>query len=459
MPGFYESGLAVCSKCSSLCKTCTTGTTCTECFSDQNRAIVSGQCVCARGFYQYANPSDNTVSCLPCHSSCSSCSSLPTLCNVCDAAANRVLGIDSNNQQVCICRTGFVENANRECVQAACSGNDFCAECQTVLTNTICTKCIVTQNRYLALPSQTCQCNVGLYDSNGVCVGCGSGCSSCTNATFCRCVASATYNNNGTCNCLAGFYFTTTPSRHCRACPRSCSVCSADNNCTQCNLNYILSDFTCSCPSGFFINPVNSQCTPCLANCQTCNSTTTCTACNVPSLLQENSCVARCLPGFYQTGFTCSRCSDGCAYCDGQFICTICSPGRLEYNGYCPTTCPPGSVANAERTKCVSCNSPCLTCSGHPSRCTSCSACCGSLFNNECLTSCPVGTYSVNATCQYCSHNCASCIGTLSTCTACPVGKFLYNSACYDKCPYMMIGGICTFNCAAGLYKTNINRC
>ena len=105
------------------------------------------------------------------------------------------------------------------------------------------------------------------------------------------------------------------------------------------------------------------------------------------------------------------------------------------------------------------CNSPCATCTEHPSKCLTCESCCGNLFNFECLEHCPVGTYAVNNTCQYCSYSCATCIGSATTCSSCPESKVLYNGACYDKCPYMMIGGICTFQCAAGLYKTPINEC
>lgn len=121
--------------------------------------------------------------------------------------------------------------------------------------------------------------------------------------------------------------------------------------------------------------------------------------------------------------------------------------------------CPSGSVASLNTSSCVPCNAPCATCTEHPSKCTTCSSCCGSLFNFQCLTSCPVGTYSVNGTCQYCSYSCATCLGSNTTCTSCPSGKVLYNGICYDKCPYVMIAGICTFNCARGLYKTPVNTC
>lgn len=144
--------------------------------------------------------------------------------------------------------------------------------------------------------------------------------------------------------------------------------------------------------------------------------------------------------------------------CQGANICLICLSGQLSYNGFCYNNCPAGSVASNSST-CVECNLPCKTCTEHPSKCTACSSCCGNLFNFKCLESCPVGTYAINGSCQYCAYNCKTCIGADTTCTSCASGKILYNGACYDKCPYLMIGGICTFNCANGLYKTVMNQC
>lgn len=456
--GFYDSGVAACSKCSALCETCTSATTCATCFAKDNRILVNGQCVCATGFYQIVNQ-DGSLTCGACDPTCTQCSLLPTLCSNCDPNANRILGFDSVGNQVCNCLPGFSENANGACVQSACSDDPYCSNCLTVNSNSLCVRCVASTNRALMLSSQKCLCQQGFFDLKGICTPCSSGCASCTSATTCgSCVVAATSNNDGSCNCPVGYYFTTTPIRFCTQCPQYCTTCTAANACTGCKPDFVLLNGVCSCPTGRFIN-ANGQCVACVNGCQSCNSSTSCNLCNTPLLLQEASCVSRCGPGYYQSGFTCSRCSAGCASCTSANVCIFCQAGQLAYNGFCYVNCPSGSVASLNTSTCVTCNSPCATCTEHPSKCTSCASCCGSLFNFQCLSSCPVGTYSVNGTCQYCSYSCATCIGTNSTCTSCPSGKVLFNGICYDKCPYIMIGGICTFNCARGLYKTPVNQC
>jgi len=458
LDGYYDSGSATCTRCSSLCKTCNSSTTCTSCFADSNRTLVNGQCVCSTGFYQIVN-SDNTLTCGKCDASCTTCSLLPNLCSNCDPNANRILGFDALGHQICNCAPGYSQTSNGDCVQNNCVADPYCSSCQTVLSTSTCIRCIAATNRILVLPQQKCLCAQGFFDLNGICTSCSSGCAQCSGSSTCsQCVVSASNNNDGSCACPAGYYFTTSPIRFCKQCPTYCTTCQSATACTTCQTNFTLVQGACTCAQGRYINSVG-QCVPCVNGCQSCNSSTSCIACNTPLLLQENSCLSRCGPGFFQSGFTCTKCSEGCASCTQANICTFCSSGRLAYNGQCFTNCPPGSVASLNTSSCVSCNSPCATCTEHPSKCTTCSSCCGSLFNFQCLGSCPVGTYSVNATCQYCSYNCATCLGTSTTCTSCPSGKVLFNGTCYDKCPYVMIGGICTFNCAKGLYKTAINKC
>jgi len=458
LAGYYDSGSAVCTVCSALCLTCSSANNCTSCIAGSNRALVNGQCICATGYYQIRN-ANGSLTCGQCDSSCTACSLLPNLCSNCDASANRILGYDSFGNQVCNCIPGFADNGLGNCVQSNCNADPYCSNCQTVLTVSTCIKCIGSTNRVLVLPQQKCLCKTGFYELNGVCTSCPDGCANCTSATTCTsCVVSATPAANGTCNCQNGYYFiSTNQMRYCTKCPNYCTTCQSAQICLTCATNFTLLLGACTCPVENYVNNLG-QCVPCVAGCANCNSSTSCQSCKVPLLQQGNTCVNRCSPGFYQSGFVCMSCPVGCSYCEQSNICLICATGQLAYNGFCYTNCPAGSVASNSST-CVSCNSPCATCTGHPSKCTSCSSCCGSLFNFQCLGNCPVGTFSVNGTCQYCSYSCATCLGSNTTCTSCPAGKVLYNGACYAQCPYLMIGGICTFNCAKGLYKTNVNTC
>ena len=457
LTGFYDSGSAVCSACPVLCKTCSSATNCTSCFTENNRTLTNGQCVCGTGFYQVVN-SDGTFSCSPCDPTCTACSLLPTSCTNCDPNSNRILGYDVNGNQICSCIPGYSANSNGDCVQSNCVADPYCATCLTVLSTSTCMKCIVATFRILVFPQQKCFCQTGYFDQNGICMPCSSGCSNCSSATTCsQCVVSATNNNDGSCRCPDGYFFTTSPIRYCKKCPNYTLTCTNSVQALSCVTNFTLSNGQCVCPTGRFIDNLG-QCLPCVNGCATCNTSTSCLACTAPLLLQGNSCVSRCGPGYYQNGFVCTACSPGCASCSGPNICLICLSGQLSYNGFCYNNCPAGSVSNNDST-CVTCNEPCATCTEHPSKCTSCTSCCGNLFNFRCLTSCPVGTYAINGTCQYCAYSCKTCLGANTTCTSCPDGKILYNGACYDKCPFVMIGGICTFNCAKGLYKTPINEC
>lgn len=458
LTGFYDSGSAICSACSALCLTCNSSSTCTSCVTANNRTLINGQCVCSVGFYQIVN-TDGSLTCGKCAPTCTQCSLLPTLCSNCDPNANRILGFDANGNQVCNCLPGFSANSNGDCVQSNCNADPYCSNCQTVLTSSICIRCVASTNRVLVLPSQKCLCQQGFFDLNGICTACSAGCATCTNSTTCtQCVVSATNNKDGSCSCPVGYYFTVSPIRFCTQCPQYSISCTSAIAATACKPNFNLVNGVCVCPNGRFIN-ANGQCVSCTSGCLNCNSSTSCNVCNTPLLLQDNTCLNRCGPGYYQSGFICMKCSTGCAACSTANVCTFCQAGQLSYNGFCYVNCPAGSVASLNTSTCVACNAPCGTCTEHPSKCTSCSSCCGSLFNFQCLTSCPVGTFSVNGTCQYCSYSCATCLGSNSTCTSCPSGKVLYNGACYDKCPFVMIGGICTFNCAKGLYKTPINSC
>jgi hypothetical protein len=457
LTGFYEAGSAVCAACPSLCQTCVSSTECTSCFTQNNRALSNGQCVCAAGFFQVVQP-NGTLVCLPCDASCTTCSLTADHCTNCEAANNRILGYDSTGAQVCNCISGYSTNSQGQCVQSNCTADPYCSTCLTVLGVSQCIKCIAATMRVLVLPQQRCLCQDGFYDFQGICTPCASGCSKCSSATNCStCVVSAAATNNGACACPAGYFFTTSPIRYCKSCANYTLTCLSLTQALTCVTNFTLTNGACACSPGRYINALG-QCQPCITGCSACSSSLTCDACQTPLLLQSNTCVSRCGPGYFQNGFVCTACSPGCASCQGANICLICLSGQLSYNGFCYKSCPPGSV-KGNNSNCLDCNSPCKTCTEHPSKCTSCQSCCGNFFNYQCLESCPVGTYSVNGSCQYCAYSCKTCVGSNITCTACPDGKVLFNGACYDQCPYVMIGGICTFNCANGLYKTAMNTC
>lgn len=128
------------------------------------------------------------------------------------------------------------------------------------------------------------------------------------------------------------------------------------------------------------------------------------------------------------------------------------------YNGKCYSTCPSGSLIDQSSGQCVPCNSPCKSCSTHPSICTSCEV--GSvLTDGKCLSNCSPGTYSLNGLCQPCDFTCATCMGSARYCTACPQAQFLYNGACYNYCPQYDSSGKCVASCSPGFYQSSNILC
>ena len=110
----YDDGTAKCKTCNPICKTCSSATTCTSCFTENNRALVNGQCLCATGFYQIIN-ANNEVQCRKCSSECKSCTG-PITCLDCNTGNNRLIGYDSAGHQTCLCAPGFSALSDGNCV-------------------------------------------------------------------------------------------------------------------------------------------------------------------------------------------------------------------------------------------------------------------------------------------------------------------------------------------------------
>ena len=108
------------------------------------------------------------------------------------------------------------------------------------------------------------------------------------------------------------------------------------------------------------------------------------------------------------------------------------------------------------------CNSPCRTC--NTSNTSSCLTCYNSsqsnftlLYQNQCLSSCPLGSYQVNSSlCSKCSSQCATCSYLSTNCTSCTLNStlpYLYNNKSLSP-----IQGTCLSSCYSGTYLLN-NTC
>lgn len=160
------------------------------------------------------------------------------------------------------------------------------------------------------------------------------------------------------------------------------------------------------------------ECVSCVGNCNLCSTVDSCTLCLPGFLLQNGQCVTRCNPGFFASGVTCLQCSEGCSFCSTATTCIVCDAGRYAYNGRCEVNCPNGSITDDVDQTCIACNSPCGNCVQHPSKCLTCIT--GNYFEFACHDTCPVGTFNNNGICEYCSFECAACLGSSNTCVLCP---------------------------------------
>lgn len=77
------------------------------------------------------------------------------------------------------------------------------------------------------------------------------------------------------------------------------------------------------------------------------------------------------------------------------------------------------------------------------------------LYNNQCLQTCPIATYSNTLTCVPCQTNCQYCDST--GCLQCDINFYVYNSTCLSTCPLPLVNNathcipvpiICPTNCA-----------
>jgi proprotein convertase subtilisin/kexin type 5 len=168
------------------------------------------------------------------------------------------------------------------------------------------------------------------------------------------------------------------------------------------------------CPPNFYVDLVENICSPCGTGCQQCTSLTQCNGCVDQNLTPLNGvCQRTCPAGANLVGNIC-----------------ICSFGVLQ-NSVCVSSCSNGFYAGNDR-QCLPCTSPCLTCSGSPTSCSSCIA----GFNYD----------AVNRVCNPSS--------------ACPYGAYLdTNGVCQRYCPFSYFLGGCIFQCPAGYQANAFNGC
>lgn len=97
--------------------------------------------------------------------------------------------------------------------------------------------------------------------------------------------------------------------------------------------------------------------------------------------------------------------------------------------------CPLNLISDNTTWACLRCSSPCSTCQGSITNCTTCiSTYFLFVSDGACLSSCPNGYYSSAGVCNLCFNSCATC-SNYSFCLSCSPPLLLSNSQCITSCP------------------------
>lgn len=218
--------------------------------------------------------------------------------------------------------------------------------------------------------------------------------------------------------CAANYGITVNPYV-CVRCNNTCTACSyVSTNCSACqstgNFSAFLYDDNSTYPKCMMICPVGTlavnssrSCVACATGCATCNSTiTTCLSCSATYGLINTTCYSPCPSSYFLSGSDCSKCSPYCLECStSNTTCSSCViSGTYKsylHNSQCVASCPAGTYpfdnSTLGPTVCSPCNSTCSDCNGDPNNCSGCSNN-TFLFNNVCISTCPAGYFSDNAT-------------------------------------------------------------
>ncbi|EAR90494.3 zinc finger lsd1 subclass family protein (macronuclear) [Tetrahymena thermophila SB210] len=340
---------------------------------------------------------------------------------------------------------------------------DYCTSNCAICNAQGCTKCQTNFYLYNFQCVSQCPSNYAL-DTSQSCQPCDVTCLTCSipqNSTSCETCKPNTYlNPNYSCQSTCpDQYWLNTANLTCQTCDTTCYNCKSPgdkNSCTSCSGNLYLSSNQCisTCPPGTFpLKQTNSNiCAQCDPSCKTCNgqNSNNCQSCQAPNLFYQESsstCVSICNTDQYQNTSTqiCSSCNSECATCSGpnNNNCLSCIGNVYLSNNQCISTCPPGTfpLQQTNNNICQQCDPSCKTCNGQNSNnCQSCQA--PNLFYQEssstCVSICNTDQYQNTSTqiCSSCNSECATCSGpNNNNCLSCSGNVFLYQNQCIPNCP------------------------
>ena len=167
------------------------------------------------------------------------------------------------------------------------------------------------------------------------------------------------------------------------------------------------------CPVGQYADNTTKVCMQCVEGCLQCERrANTCKMCEEPFfLLMNETCTRECPRGHYGNTRlrTCARCSPSCQTCSTgkrNDVCLTCHKGEVLFHTECLTTCPVNSFSmQASR------DAPVL-----------------------CVERCPDGFYHGQRQCVECDSTCMTCTGQSDNCTSCVTGDVLSRRSASGKC-------------------------
>ena len=158
-------------------------------------------------------------------------------------------------------------------------------------------------------------------------------------------------------SCIAGYNFTN-------------GSCVADTSC-----NAAANCIACAFGSTLLNAMTQGSVSP---TCFACNSTSNCARCSTTNASQ---CLS-CLMGSFLNNGACTSCPSGCSNCLSSVFCTSCSSGFIPQQSGSLT----GNGANGPLNCSAACTSPCVSCMGTPTTCTSCNTTGFTLQGSVCLS-------------------------------------------------------------------------
>lgn len=166
-------------------------------------------------------------------------------------------------------------------------------------------------------------------------------------------------------------------------------------------------------------------------------------------------CVLSCPSATTPIAGQCQSCPLNCLNCSSPSSCTLCINKTYLYKQNCLSSCPIGTYNVG--SVCSACTLPfCVQCSAVNATqvCKVCDPNSGTLLlNGGCIFTCPANTFSNTNVCINCSIGCSQCLNA-SYCTACLSNYAFYSGKCLLTCPMgtFLNNGTCS-SCISGCYQ------